>query len=340
MKKLLLSASLFIACLSQVHAQLSKVDDVKKQLETTNKDTIAWAHGGVFDLGFNEGFLHNWAAGGELASISVNSIFSGHLDRLHHKEVWSNNLDLTYGLTYAYSTGFLPHKTDDRIDFTSKYGKRIDTSNFYVTGLFNFKSQFTKGYDYTMPDWQHNPTSDFLSPAYLTLAVGGEYRKGSDISFFLSPIAARLTVASTKYTTLDSAGAFGIPYNKTSLFEFGAYFSGRYQVNLSKSVTFKTRLDLYSNYLAKDRKDPAGNVIKDNPGNVSVLFDNLLSWKISKAFNIIVGATFIYDNHIPYSKTYIDQTTGLVTLKDDPGRDIGWMQIKQVFSLGMEYKFN
>ncbi len=342
MKKALLSVSLCLLCAYQSHAQLGKTDDVKKSLETTNKDTIAWAHGGVLDIGVNEGFLHNWAAGGELASMSVNGIFSGHLDRLHHREIWSNNLDLTYGLTYAYSTGFLPHKTDDRIDFTSKYGKRIDTGkNFYVTALFNFKSQFTKGYDYTMPNWQHNPTSAFLSPAYLTLALGAEYRKGSDVSFFFSPLAGRLTLADKKYTTLDSAGAFGIPFGETSLFQFGAYFSGRYQVNLSKNAIFKTRLDLYSDYLAKDRTDPAGNVIKDNPGNISVLFDNLLSWKISKAFNITVGATFIYDNHIPYSKTYLDKTTtpAQTKLKDDPGRDIGWMQIKQVFSLGMEYKF-
>ena len=340
MKKRFLSISVCLLCFHQSHAQLSKADDVKKSLETTNKDTIAWAHGGVLDIGINEGFLHNWAAGGELASMTVNGIFSGHLDRLHHREIWSNNLDLTYGLTYAYSTGFLPHKTDDRIDFTSKYGKRIDTGkNFYFTGLFNFKSQFSKGRDYTMPDWQNNPTSDFFSPAYFTTAIGIEYRKGSDISFFLSPIAARLTLASKYYTSQATTGAFGIPYGKTSLFQLGAYFSGRYQVSLNKNMIFKTRLDLYSDYLAKNTKDTSGNVIKDSPANISVLFDNLLSWKISKAFNIIIGATFIYDNHIPYSKTYVDKTTGLVTLKDDPGRDIGWMQIKQVFTLGMEYKF-
>lgn len=342
MNKIFLSAALCLLFHAQVQAQLNKIDDVKKSMETTNKDTIAWDYGGVLDIGINEGFLHNWAAGGELVSLTANGIFSGHLDRLYHTDVWSNNLDLTYGLNYAYSTKFLPHKTDDRIDFTSKYGKRIDSSrSFYFTGLFNFKSQFTKGYDYTIPGWdtiKKANTSKFLSPAYFTAAIGMEYRKGSDITFFISPAAGRLTLVDKIYTAAPE-GAYGVPQNKNSFLQFGAYFSGRYVVNFNKKTVFKTRLDLYSNYLAKDTKDSLGHVIKkDNPGNISVLFDNFFSWKISKFFNVTLGATFIYDNNIPYSKTYIDNT-GAIVKKDDPGRDIGWLQIKQVFTIGMQYKF-
>ena len=341
MKKLLLPIAFCLLYFHQSHAQINKVDDVKKSLQTTNRDTIAWVYGGVFNIGANEGFLHNWAAGGELASFSVNSIFSGHLDRLYNDDIWSNNLDMTYGLNYTYSTSFLPHKTDDRIDFTSKYGHRIDTGkNFYFTSLFNFKSQFTKGFDYTLPRWDTASTSKFLSPAYFTIALGMEYRRGSDISLFLSPVAARLTLADKYYTSQSPQGAFGVPYNKAAYMQLGAYFSGRYVLNISKNTVYKTRLDLYSDYLAKDTKDSTGKVIKkDNPGNISVLFDNLLSWKISKFLNITIGATFIYDNNIPYSKTYLDKTTGLQVAKDDPGKDLGWLQIKQVFTLGMEYKF-
>jgi Protein of unknown function (DUF3078) len=336
MKKILLSLVVAAFLFSTSTAQVVKTDDVKKSLETTNKDTIAWTHGGVISMGLNEGFLHNWAAGGELASLTANGIFSGHLDRLHNQLIWSNNLDMTYGLNYAFSTGFTPRKTDDRIDFTSKLGLRHDSGNIFFTALFNFKSQFTKGYDYTLKNYDSASTSAFMAPAYFTTAIGVEYRRGSDLSLFFSPIAGRLSVATKEYTSRSPEGAFGVPYNKTSYFQFGAYFSGRYNWNISKNMVYKTRLDLYSNYLAKDTKDSTGTVIKkDNPGNIAVLFDNLFSWKVSKYLSFILGATFIYDNNIPYNK-YVPGTT---TLKDEPGRDIGWLQIKQVFNLGFEYKF-
>lgn len=340
MKRTLLSAAISFVCLHQTTAQVTKVDEVKKMLETSNKDTVAWTHSGILSIGANGGFLHNWAAGGELGSMLVNGIFSGKLDYLNHHDIWSNSLDMTYGLTYNYSSGFVPRKTDDRIDFTSKYGKLIDTSkNFYFTGLFNFKSQFTRGYDYALPNWDSIATSNFMSPAFFTTALGLEYRKGSDVTFFLSPVAARMIVVDDFYTLRSPEGAFGVPYGKTSVFQLGAYFSGRYTFNINKNMVYKTRLDLYANYLAKDTKDSTGTVIKkDNPGNINVLFDNLFSWKVSRHVNITLGATIMYDNNIPYSKTYIDDA-GVEQPKNEPGAGLGWVQLKQVFTFGVGYKF-
>ena len=107
MKKLILPV---VLCLSLCHSamgQLNKnVDDLKKSLETTNKDTVAWIHEGLFSIGANEGFLHNWSAGGEIASLVVNGIFQGNLTYLNHGSIWSNTLDLAYGLNYAYSNNF------------------------------------------------------------------------------------------------------------------------------------------------------------------------------------------------------------------------------------------
>jgi len=331
---------LFCALFSySANAQLEKTDDVKKSLETTNKDTVAWIYGGILTVGANQGFIHNWAAGGEVLSASYNGIFSGHVDRLMHRAVWSNNLDLFFGATYSYSGGFKPHKTDDRIDFTSKFGHRLGQKNWFATALFNFKSQFTKGFDYNLPNWDSVSNSAFMSPAYFTLALGLEYRRGTDLSLFFSPIAARMTVVDKFYTSRSPEGAYGVPYNETHIFQLGAYFSGRYATKFNERVSYRTRLDLYMNYLAKDKKDSLGNVVKrDNPGNISVLFDNLLAWKLAKSFAMTIGATLIYDNNIPYSKTYVN-SAGIVVDKTEPGNGMGWVQLKQIFVLGIEYKF-
>lgn len=86
MKKILLTALIATSSIS-AFAQLTKIDDVKKSLDFDGKDTVAWMHGGVFALGINEGFLHNWAAGGEVASMTINGRFNGFANHINHHRV-------------------------------------------------------------------------------------------------------------------------------------------------------------------------------------------------------------------------------------------------------------
>ena len=334
MKKQIITLVIALLCTTVTSfAQLTEVEKFQKNLSNTNIDTVAWMHSGTLNIGCNQGFLHNWAAGGELSSITLSGLFSGNLTRYMHKHIWSNNLDLSYGLFYAYSNSFVPRKLDDRIDFTSKYGYKIKPNkDFYFTALANFKTQFTRGFDYAATNWTNKPTSNFLSPGYVTLALGFEYRKGSQITFFLSPLAARMTLASTEFTKLLPTGEFCIEYGKTRRTELGAYFSGRYVKELSKNIIYKTRVDFYTNYLAKNTVGENGLIIKkDNPGNIDWLWDNLLTFKASKLINVSLATTLIYDNDIPYAPAN-DATT-------EPGNGLGWWQMKQIFTIGFQYKF-
>jgi hypothetical protein len=340
MRRIFLLLGLAIAG-TAAHAQLSSYDDLsKKNAETKNVDTVAWIYNGALNIGINQGILHNWAAGGELASLTVNGLFNGTLTRYNNRILWTNNLDAAYGLFYAYSNSFVPRKTDDRIDLTSKYGYRMsDSGNFYLTALFNAKTQFTKAYNYDVPEWDTFSTSKFLSPLYLTFAPGIEYRKGSQISVFFSPAAARFTFVDKYYTSRDETGAFGVENGKSMRFELGAYLSARYVKDLSKMVSFRSRLDMYSNYLAKNVKDEQGMVVrKDNPGNIDILWDNFISFKFYKYFSINFGVLAIYDNDVPYNKTYVD-ANGIQQEKNEPYDALGWWQIKQVMSVGFNYKF-
>jgi hypothetical protein len=340
MKKLFFALMAGLALWSNaVSAQIDKVDEWKKNLNLEDKDTVAWIYGGQLNLGINQALLHNWAAGGELASAQVSGIFAGFLTRVNHNKLWSNNLDMAYGLSYLYSNSFVPVKLDDRLDFTSKYGIRSNRmKRLYLTGLFNFRTQFTKGYDYKLPNWQKYPISDFLSPAYLTLALGAEYRIGEMFSVFYSPIAAKMTFADSHYTNMYPEGAFGIENGKTFRFELGSYLSARYKVDITKQIFYRTRLDLYSNYLAKDVKDTAGIVVKrDNPGNIDVLFDNFIGIKLGKFISVAVGVTMVYDNDYPYSKTYLTPD-GVKIDKNEPAAGLGWWQMKQIMNVGFSYK--
>lgn len=335
MRKALLLAVLLTAGLYANAQNLSYDEMAKKYTETKNLDTIAWIYSGALTMGINQGILHNWAAGGELASLTVNGLFNGNLTRYYNRSVWSNTLDAAYGLFYAYSNGFVPRKTDDRIDFTSKYGYRLSkTSDLYFTGLVNAKTQFTHGFNYDDPAWDTMPTSNFLSPLYITVAPGIEYRKGSNLTLFLSPAASRLTFVDDYYSLQDSAGAYGVAYGKQFRFELGAYFSGRYTRDFTKNISYRGRLDLYTNYLAKNQEINGKVVKKDNPGNIDVLIDNAISFKFYKFFSMNLGLVAIYDNDVPYEKKFKDGKD-----KKEPINGLGWWQLKQFMSFGFNYKF-
>jgi hypothetical protein len=332
----LLAAAVLSVSATQAQVTKDNYDDLtKKNASTTNIDTVAWVYNGVLTVGLNQGILHNWAAGGELASLNVNGIFNANLIRYNNRMVWANNLDAAYGLFYAYSNSFVPRKTDDRIDLTSKLGYRLkDTSNWYFTGLLNAKTQFTRAYNYDQLGWQQNPTSNFLSPLYITVAPGIEYRKGSQFSLFFSPIAARLTFVDKYYTNQAPEGAFGVKNGNNMRFELGAYVTARYVKDITPNIAFKSRLDLYSNYLAKDNVENGVLIKKDNPGNIDILFDNFISFKFYKYFSMNIGVTAIYDNDVPYLKTFDNGQP-----KNEPYEPLGYWQIKQFLSFGFNYKF-
>lgn len=311
-----------------VNAQVSDVDKVQGDLKSkTEVKKEGWTKQGTLNIGLNQATLQNWAAGGERASLAINGVFNGFATKINGNKIWENTLDLFYGMNYVASNNFDGRKIDDRIDFSSRYGLQPRSwlnkpflKNTYLMGLARLQSQFSKGFNYADPLWKTanngDGISNFLSPLYVTLAIGAEYRPNDNFNLFISPLAARIIAASTKYTTLSLDGAFGIPYNKTMSFQLGAYLSSRYQTHLSKNIDYRTRLDLYSNYLKE-------------PQNIDILWDNFMAMKLGKNISAGLGLTFVYDHDIPGQR---DENGDLGPL--------GWTQLKQVLSLGFNYKFN
>ncbi|MBK7762202.1 MAG: DUF3078 domain-containing protein [Bacteroidetes bacterium] len=330
---------------TQLFAQTpdQKSDDVQKglarKIEVKNE---GWVRGGLLNIGINQAMLENWAAGGERMSLAVNGQFNGFIARTKGSTAFENTLDLYYGLNYVASSAFVPRKLDDRIDFSSRYGlqpKKWTTSkskfkrSTYFTGLFRFQSQFTEGFNYEQPNWQNNPISEFMAPAYFTLALGAEFRPNPNFSFFLSPLAAKYTSVKSKYT--NNASAFGVEQGKTGRLELGAYMTTKYKTALTKNIMYNTRLDLYSNYLAKNTVVNGVITKRDNPGNIDILWDNFFAMKISKFIGAGLGFTLLYDNDQPGQKNKTKMVNGIETPDYGP---LGWAQLKQVLNVGFSYK--
>ncbi|MGZ8510463.1 MAG: DUF3078 domain-containing protein, partial [Chitinophagaceae bacterium] len=103
------------------------------------------------------------------------------------------------------------------------------------------------------------------------------------LSIFVSPVTARWTLV--KDDTLSAKGLYGVDPGKHSNGEFGAFVSVNYLKEFSKAVTYKSRLDLFSNY-------------KRKPKNVDLYFTNILNVKLSRILSLTWSVDMIYDDDV------------------------------------------
>lgn len=250
---------------------------VKKEVDTTN---WTWKRGGIFSFTLSQGSLSNWASGGDNFSLAANSYLTYYFLYKKYRTVWDNNIDLNLGYVNTTSSG--GRKNDDRMDYLSKFGYKIDTlGKWYLSGLFNFRSQFFDGYNYGA-----NPaelSSSFLSPAYIILSTGFDYKPNDKFSFFLSPLTSRWTLLTN--STLSNKGLYGVPVGQHSLHEIGAFITVNYKTILAKNIGYKGRMDLFSNY-------------NSNPQNVDMYMTNQLAFKINRFFSATYSLDLIYDDKV------------------------------------------
>lgn len=307
MKSTCLLISLLMA--ASAIAQDTTIQNLKteasKGIEKDPNDTLPkiWKTGGIFSLNIAQGSLDNWAAGGEKFSLSLNSLLSAYAFYKKDKHSWDNLF--TWNVGYVKTTSLGTRKNDDRVEFTSKYGYAL-TPKLNLSGLFNIRTQFFKGYDYVDADTKIY-TSNFFAPAYILLSPGLDYHPVKNLSIFISPATARWTVV-----TVDSLGKlYGVPEGKKSDFQFGAYASISYLANLGKIVTYTGKLDLFSNY-------------KHNPQNVDVYMTNLFAAKISSILAVTYSLTLIYDDDVR---------------QFGPNNNAPGLQVQSLFGAGLLVKF-
>ena len=273
-------------------------------------DTVkmTWKTGGLLSLTFNQAALSNWSAGGDKSALSLNAMANLYAFYNDGRRSWDNFLNLQYGIANTTSLG--TRKTTDILDLTSKYGYDLG-KKWYLTGLFDFRSQFAPGYNYPAGNNTKVLTSDFAAPAYFLLSLGMDYKPNNNFSLFLSPITARELVVSND--SLASVGAFGVDSGKHSRFEFGAYASINYTSNLSKTASYTGRLDLFSDYLRR-------------PQNIAVYMTNVLNVKVTTLISMMLSVTLIYDNDVK-------------SVKDNGTAGGAALQLQEVLGIGFAYKF-
>lgn len=328
MNKFLICISLFTLSFSGIAQDVTKDEAAKLQLEADKLKGIAadsinnWKFGGIISFNGQQVSLTNWAAGGS-NSISFGGIISVFARYKKGKTTWDNNLELGYGIIkQGVSKDWW--KTDDKIQFTSKYG-RAAGKNWYYTALGDFKTQFTNGYNYPNDSMY---ISRFMAPGYVIMALGMDYKPNKNFTLFMAPITGKFTFVNDD--SLARHGAYGVqkeirdPYQggtitqhyKTHREEFGAYLKMQYQTKVMENISFQTMLELFSNYL-------------HNPQNIDVNWTTLTTFKVNKFISATLTTQLIYDDDILLLRSAGKE-------KGTVGPDV---QFKQVLGVGLNYKF-
>ncbi|MFT4771183.1 MAG: hypothetical protein ACI9CP_000402 [Cryomorphaceae bacterium] len=304
-------------CLGTLYAQeegdLTAADkDALSSAIELEHDSL-WDFGGTFGLNFNQSYFSNWAAGGQ-NSISTTALTSLFANYKKGKHSWVNTLDLAYGI--IAQDGQSAIKTDDRIDFTSKYGYQTNNENWYYSGLVNFRTQFAEGFEIEDGREIGTSISDFLAPAFSIVAIGADYRPNEKFSVFLSPATSKITIVTVPGLATD----FGLDAGDNARFEIGAFVKVSYQDDIFENVNLLTKIDLFSNYV-------------ENPQNVDVNWETLITMKVNSWLAATLTTQLIYDDDIIIgAKEAGDDVIATPAVAGGPRT-----QFREVFALGLSF---
>lgn len=332
MKKIILH-SLAIVLALNTFGQTNPTADEEKAMKSAgaSTDTVGWKKGGTVGLNTSQTYLSNWAAGGQ-SSITFGGLLDVFANMKKGKNAWDNSLQLAHGILLQ-DVDSRAIKTDDKIDLTSKYGRQASNKWFYA-GLFNFKTQLAPGYEIVggLPNY-NNKISNLLSPGFMLLSLGMDYKPSDKLSVFMSPLTYRMILVMDD--DLARVGAFGVqkeelgtdglvvtPFENIRT-EFGGYGRVIFKTDVVKNVSYNTKLELFLNYL-------------DQPQNVDVSWENLISMKVNEYISAFIATHMIYDDNTIINKGVktVDQFGTPLSYDLGPG-----LQFKEVFGLNFSYKF-
>jgi len=293
---------------------LSSFPEAQSQ-ETIPTDTSYWTKGGTGTLTFSSVSLTNWVAGGA-NSIALNGFLELYANYARERSAWENSLALGYGLLrQGEDDDIRTRKSDDKINFTTKYGYKLnqDKGNWYFSALLDFKTQFAEGLDE-----DNNRISEFLSPGYLLVASGIDYKLGDVFSANFAPLTGKFTFVTDD--ALSAAGAYGVDPGKTARAELGSFLKINFKKEVVTNASYQTRLELFTNYI-------------ENFGNIDVNWENIILLKVNKYLSANFFTQLLYDDDIDIGVD--DNDNGTIDDNELKPR----VQFKTVFGVGLTYNF-
>lgn len=272
----------FLASLPSFAQDEILIDSIRNEIKTEVEVDTSWKKKVEFGANLNQGsFSSNWT-GGAVNSIAVGALLNAMFKYEKGRNSWRNDFQSQYGI--VRNKGQESRKSVDRLFFDTKYGREVSDHWSLIANL-NFLSQFTAGYDYDKnPDGDliRRKVSGIFSPAYLTEAIGIEYRPTDYFFLTFSPGAIRQTIVSDLNLYKTFPKNYGVPIGQRVRTEVALLqLVANFDKEVAKNLNLKFRYLLFANY--KDL------------GAIDHRLDANLTAKINKYWNVNLGAIMVYD---------------------------------------------
>ncbi|BDD04502.1 DUF3078 domain-containing protein [Aureibacter tunicatorum] len=229
-------------------------------------------------LNFNWIELSNWAPGGN-NTITLGMEFRPNASRKFGNISVDNRGEFFYGIMRDGELGI--RKNSDLLRITSIQSRQF-TEKLLFSSSVDFKTQFTRGYDYN-DDGTRVFKSDFMAPGYLELGLGMSYLKKDTLNVVFSPIKGKITFVLDD--SLSNQGVYGVKPGDKVLTEIGlGLLVQLIKLQPAKNLTLEGRVNLFAAY--------------QKVTSVDIDFNAILQYNLTNNIAFSYNTRFVYDDDV------------------------------------------
>jgi hypothetical protein len=268
-------------------AALENIDITKMPNGWKNKLNITF--------GLNGTNNYRWNGAAEKYNININLGPNLKMDKKFGKQIWTNDFNILLGGITSANTKGAFRKGTDNMQLSSTLASQI-IPGWFAAMRVSLQSQLMPTYTYNTANTIDKMTSNFLSPGVFRAGLGFMFKQPK-FKIYISPITVNINTKLDKKFLRESKG-FSVDTGKTYRIGLGALTSIEYNTKLPKGISYKTKLDLFTDYTHSPIK------VIDTDWN------NYISMMLTKQISLALVVNFRYYHFIDPTIQFM-QTTGL-----------------------------
>jgi len=265
----------------------SAQDSTKSQVKLLNRaDSLEhgwWTRKTQLAFNFSQASFNDSWQGGGISNIALGGIFNNRSVYTRRKGVWTNEVQFQYG--FINNRGQSLRKSVDRLFLDTQYSHFINPSMRWFAGA-NFLSQFAPGFSFTPGGERISLISALFAPAFLSEAVGLEWKPQKYLAVQLGGGTIRQTFVLNDRVLAEQfnrgEARYGVPFGQRVLNELGIQGVVAFDKDIAKNVNLKWRYQAFFAYAPVAKP-------------VDHLINLVAAAKVNKNLNVNFSLIAIYD---------------------------------------------